>query len=66
MAVPKGFQLAEFGGEASDVVNAQDNPLYKAITPNWSEPIPWKRGKRSPENTVDEPCVYALLRTTAA
>jgi hypothetical protein len=62
MASPVDFEMADFGGEVASVVNARDNPLYKEMLLNWSAPILWVKGSRSPEKKIEEPCVYALVR----
>jgi hypothetical protein len=62
MTTPALFKIADFGSEASSIVNAQGNPLYKEVVLKWSPPILWRKGEKCPENKVEEPCVYALIR----
>lgn len=49
-------------GDVDDVVNSRNQPLYKHVKLDWSEPTTWQKEDGSPTFDTEEPFVYALLR----
>ena len=44
------------------ICNAADNPLFKSVSLNWSQPTRWMKTMVRPDCSEADPFVYALVR----
>ncbi|MER9560648.1 hypothetical protein [Mesorhizobium sp. M0571] len=60
MAKPIGLNAADFGADVSDLQNSAGNALFKTVQLDWSLPVDWEKGKKTPTDRSDA-CVYVIM-----